>query len=134
MRNCAISLPRPAPSAVRTATSLPRAAPRDISRFARLTHAISSSAADAHSNTISAVCVLPAISSRRGFTTTECGPRKSFAVTCRLKAAIDCLACSSVMPGLSRATICELCHPKFVRIQGGNEAGIQMSMSREGMK
>ena len=81
VRNCAISLPRPAPSAARTATSRPRAVPRDISRFARLTHAISSSAADAHSNTMSAVCVLPAISSRNGFTTTEWGPLKSFAVT-----------------------------------------------------
>ena len=81
VRNCAASLPRPAPSAARTATSRPRAAPRDISRFARLTHAISRSAADAHSNTISAVCVLPAISSRNGATITEWGPLKSFAVT-----------------------------------------------------
>ena len=100
VRNCAISLPRPAPSAARTATSRPRAAPRDISRFARLTHAISSSAADAHSSTISAVCVLPASSSRSGVTITECGPRKSFAVTCRLNAAIDSLACSQRHAGL----------------------------------
>lgn len=41
------------------ATSLNRAAARDIRRFARLTHAISSSAADAHSKTSSTVCVLP---------------------------------------------------------------------------
>ena len=47
---------------------------------------------------------------------------------------MDCLACSSVTPAFSRATICASCHVKFVRIQGGNEAGIQMSMSREGMK
>ena len=47
VRNCATSRPRPAPSAVRTATSRPRTAPRDISRFARLTHPMSSRAADA---------------------------------------------------------------------------------------
>ena len=76
VRNCATSLPRPAPSAARTATSRPRAAPRDSSRFVRLTQAISSSAADAHSSRISAVRVLPAISSRRGVTITECGPRE----------------------------------------------------------
>jgi hypothetical protein len=35
---------------------------------------------------------------------------------------------------LSRATTWASCHVKFVRIQPGNEAGIQMSMSRAGMK
>ena len=73
MRNCAISLPRPAPSAARTATSRRRAAPRDISRFARLTHAISRTAADAQSSTISDVWVLPASSSRSGVTTAARG-------------------------------------------------------------
>ncbi len=65
---------------------------------------------------------------------TAWGPRKSFAVTCRLKAAMDFLASSSVTPGLSRATICALCQVKLVRIQGGNDAGIQRSISRDGMK
>ena len=69
VRNWQTSLPRPAPSAARTATSRPRAAPRDSSRFVRLTQAISSSATDALSSRISAVCVLPAISSRSGVTT-----------------------------------------------------------------
>lgn len=88
----------------------------------------------AHNSKTRAVRVLPAISSRKGTTITECGPRKSFAVTCKLNAAMDCLACSSVTPGLSRATMCASCQVKFLRIQAGNEAGIQMSMSREGMK
>ena len=57
VRNWATSLPRPAPSAARTATSRPRAAPRDSSRFVRLTQAINSSAADALSSRISAVRV-----------------------------------------------------------------------------
>ena len=125
----------PAPSATRTATSRPRATPRDSRRFARLTHAISSSAADAHSKRTSAVCVLPVRSSRNGVTITEWGPVESFAaVTCRLNAAIDSLACSSVTAGLSRATTCSSCHPKLLSIQAGNEAGIQMSMSRAGRK
>jgi hypothetical protein len=33
-------------------------------------------------------------SSRRGIIVTECGPRKSFAVTCKLSAAMNCLAWS----------------------------------------
>ena len=44
---------------------------------------------DGRGEQASAVCVRPAISSRRT-TTTGCGPRKSFAVTCRLNAAMDC--------------------------------------------
>ena len=67
----------------------PRAVPREINKFARLTHAISISAADVNSRTTSAICVFPAISSRNGFMTTEWGPLKSFSVTCRLNAAID---------------------------------------------
>jgi hypothetical protein len=39
-----------------------------------------------------------------------------------------------VTPGLSRATISASCHVRFVRIQGGNDAGIHMSISRDGMK
>ena len=134
VRNCAMSLPRPAPRAARTATSRPRAAPRDNSRFARLTQAISSNAADAHKRTINAVWVLPAISSRSGIMVTECGPRKSFAVTCMLSAAMDSRACSSVTPGLRRATIWASCQVKFPRKPGGNDAGTHMSISREGMK
>ena len=99
-----------------------------------MTQAISSSVTDALRSRISAVCVLPAISSRSGTTMTECGPRKSFAVICRLNAAIDCRACSSVTPGFSRATIWASCQVKLRRIHGGNDAGIQMSVSREGMK
>jgi len=48
--------------------------------------------AAALSSRISAVRVLPAISARRGTTITERGPRKFFAVTCRLNAAMDCCA------------------------------------------
>src|SRR5206468_8305929 len=66
--------------------SRPRAVPREINKFARLTHAISISAADVNSRTTSAICVFPAISSRNGFMTTEWGPLKSFSVTCRLNA------------------------------------------------
>ena len=92
IRNCAINLPRPAPSAARTATSRRRTAPRDSSRFARLTHAISRTAADAPSSTISDVCVLPASSSRKGVTTAERGGLTCCADTRRLNAAIDSLA------------------------------------------
>ena len=120
VRNCATSLPRPAPSAERTATSRPRAAPRDISRLARLTQAINSSAADAPSSASSAVCVLPVISSRNGFTITECGPRKSFAVTCRLNAAIDSLArCSVTSAFQSRHDLRVM--PREVRTHPGRE-------------
>ena len=113
IRNCVINRPRPAPSAARTATSRRRTAPRDISRFARLTHAISRIAADAPSSTISDVCVLPASSSRNGVTTAERGRGRCCAVTRRLNAAIASRACSSVTPGLSRATQCTSCHPQF---------------------
>ena len=99
-----------------------------------MTQAISSSAAAAQSNTTSAICILPVNSSRRGKISTECGPRKSLAVTCRLNAAIDFLACSSVMPALSRATMLASCQVKFLRIQAGKDAGIQRSISREGRK
>ncbi len=134
VRNWAISLPRPAPRATRTATSRLRTSPRDNSRFARLAQAINSNAAQAHIRTINAAWVLPAISSRRGIIVTECEPRKSLAVTCKLSAAMDCLACSNVIPGLRRATMWALCQVKFPRKPGGNDAGIHMSMSREGMK
>ena len=59
---------------------------------------------------------------------------KSFAVTCRLNAAIDSFACSRLTPGFSRATTSASCHEKFLRIQAGNDDGIQMAMSRAGMK
>ena len=133
-RNCAINRPRPAPSAARTATSRWRTAQRDISKFARLTHAISRTAADALSSTMSDVCVLPASSSRRGVTTAARGRSTWGADTRRLKAAIDSLACCSVTPGLSRATQCTSCHPKCPRNSAENEVGIQRSISRAGMK
>ena len=134
VRNCAISRPRPAPSAVRTATSRPRAAPRDIRRFARLTQAISRRAADADSRTTSAVCVLPISSSRSGTTIAAWGRRLSFAVICRVNAAISAFARSSGMSGFNRATTCASCHPKFLRLPGDHDGGTQMSMSRAGMK
>ena len=95
---------------------------------------MSSSAADAASITTTVVCVLPASSSRSGVTTVVWGPFENFAVICRLKFAIASLACSIVTPGFSLATTCALCQPKFVRIHGGNDAGIQMSMSGAGQE
>jgi hypothetical protein len=47
---------------------------------------------------------------------------------------MDCCACSKVTTGLSRATIWASCHERFVRMNAGNDAGIHMSISREGMK
>jgi len=70
-------LPRPAPSAVRTATSRSRAALRDSNRFAKLTQAINSSATDAPAAGISAVRFCPAISSRSGVTITRNARRGS---------------------------------------------------------
>ena len=132
-RNCVINRPRPAPSATRSATSRRRTAPRDSSRFARLTQAINRTAADALNSTISDVCVFPASSSRKGATTAVRGVSRC-AVTRRPNAAIDSVACCSVTPGLSRATQCTSCHENLNRCCAENDVGVQMSMSRAGMK
>jgi hypothetical protein len=95
---------------------------------------MSRTTADAASRTMTVVCVLPASSSRTDVTTVVCGPLSFFAVISRLRFAIASRACAIVTPGFSRATTCALCQPKLVRIQGGNDAGIQTSTLGEGKK
>ena len=111
VRNCAISRPRPAPSAARTATSRRRTAPRDISRFARLTHAISRTAADAHEQhdqrrlRLARQLFPQRRHDRRARTARRAAPTPAGSTPPSIP-----WPAASVTPGLSRATQCTSCH------------------------
>ena len=133
--NCATSRPRLAPSAVRTATSRPRAAPRDSSRFARLTQAMSNSAADAREQQ----------DQRRSCLAGDLFPQRHDDHRMRPAKVLRCdlqAQCAHGLPAPARASrrasaarrFARRASVKFVRIQAGNDAGIQMSMSRDGQE
>ena len=98
---------RPAPNAVRTATSFSREAARASSRLATLAQAISSTKATAPSRTSSAGRTLPTNCSRSG-TTSALHPVWYCGTSCARRAAmvvISAWACSKETPGFRRATV-----------------------------
>jgi hypothetical protein len=104
--SCAHKRPRPAPSAMRIATSFCRAAARASSRFDRLAQTISITMATAPASTHAASRMLPLTCSDNGLRKPPKLLRSGCSRTiCGASARISACACAAVTPGFSRPII-----------------------------